>query len=375
MEEGQRVRITREDLYAQVWAEPATKVAARYGISSTALAKICRKLRVPTPDRGYWALHAVGRAPVKPRLGPPGPNTNLVYDLVHRAPSVPVSSTETSPRLGVEVPETIGDKHPITEQLEDLLRKQARAKNAGVVRPATEHRCIDVSASAGTADRVVRIVDALVHACEARGHRFELTPVSPSRDPYGSRSVTGSFTKLVVGDQPVKFHIEEIIDRVPTVDPKVPATSAFSSRYNRMVELRPSGRLELAIDTYGGGVEQRTWRDGRSRRLEHSLGAFIEAVERVADWCTRRDQETKRREEEQRRQRHRQAVLQEVQRRAETWDSARTIERFLDAVLASDPAAADPSTSKGAVIAFVREQMGLHIADVTTLKGLAMEPT
>jgi len=38
-------------------------VAADYGISGPALAKIRRKLDVPVPPRGYWARHAAKTAP------------------------------------------------------------------------------------------------------------------------------------------------------------------------------------------------------------------------------------------------------------------------------------------------------------------------
>ena len=35
--------LTREELYAQVWAEPMTKLAQRYGLSDRGLAKICTR--------------------------------------------------------------------------------------------------------------------------------------------------------------------------------------------------------------------------------------------------------------------------------------------------------------------------------------------
>ena len=44
----------RTVLYKEVWSEPMGVVAARYGISDVMLKKICRKLEVPTPPRGYW---------------------------------------------------------------------------------------------------------------------------------------------------------------------------------------------------------------------------------------------------------------------------------------------------------------------------------
>src|SRR5215510_3455144 len=62
------IRYEREKLYQEVWAEPMGAVAARYGVSSASLAKVCRKLAVPTPERGYWALKAAGRPPARPRL-------------------------------------------------------------------------------------------------------------------------------------------------------------------------------------------------------------------------------------------------------------------------------------------------------------------
>ena len=45
----------RHKLYAEVWTEPATKVAKRYGVSDVGLRKICKRLSVPLPPLGYWA--------------------------------------------------------------------------------------------------------------------------------------------------------------------------------------------------------------------------------------------------------------------------------------------------------------------------------
>lgn len=59
--------VTREELYALVWSEPMTKVAERYDVSGTYLARICTLLNVPRPPRGHWQKLAVGKAaPRKP---------------------------------------------------------------------------------------------------------------------------------------------------------------------------------------------------------------------------------------------------------------------------------------------------------------------
>lgn len=60
--------VTREDLYRQVWAEPMIAVGARYDVSSSFLARVCRRLSVPQPPRGYWAQIKVGKSLPRPAL-------------------------------------------------------------------------------------------------------------------------------------------------------------------------------------------------------------------------------------------------------------------------------------------------------------------
>jgi hypothetical protein len=60
--------LTRKELYDLVWSEPMTKLAERFGISSVALAKNCRKMQIPVPPRGYWARKAAGRSVIAIRL-------------------------------------------------------------------------------------------------------------------------------------------------------------------------------------------------------------------------------------------------------------------------------------------------------------------
>lgn len=59
---------SREELFALVWERPATEVARELGVSDVALGKLCRRLQVPKPPRGYWARVASGKTPRKPPL-------------------------------------------------------------------------------------------------------------------------------------------------------------------------------------------------------------------------------------------------------------------------------------------------------------------
>lgn len=52
----------RVDLYNEVWNQPLVKLSRKYGISDVRLGKVCRKLKIPHPGRGYWARKTVGQS-------------------------------------------------------------------------------------------------------------------------------------------------------------------------------------------------------------------------------------------------------------------------------------------------------------------------
>ena len=51
----------RVELYNEVWDQPLVKLSRKYGISDVRLGKVCRKLQISHPGRGYWAKRAVGQ--------------------------------------------------------------------------------------------------------------------------------------------------------------------------------------------------------------------------------------------------------------------------------------------------------------------------
>src|SRR6266849_2761181 len=67
----------REELYAEVWEKPLVKVAAKYDISAVALGKVCRKLQIPLPGRGYWTKKEFGK-PVEKSPLPEAANLPVV---------------------------------------------------------------------------------------------------------------------------------------------------------------------------------------------------------------------------------------------------------------------------------------------------------
>lgn len=59
-------RLTRQQLYDLVWTRSLNALAAEFGNSGNGLAKICDRMMVPHPPRGYWS-----GAPGKPRESRP----------------------------------------------------------------------------------------------------------------------------------------------------------------------------------------------------------------------------------------------------------------------------------------------------------------
>lgn len=65
-------RITRQELYELVWSKPLNHIAKDLGITGNALAKICDRVLVPHPSRGYWSAQESPRREARPAL-PPAP--------------------------------------------------------------------------------------------------------------------------------------------------------------------------------------------------------------------------------------------------------------------------------------------------------------
>ncbi len=65
--------LTREQLYDLVWSEPMRLLSKQIGISDVAIAKHCRKMEIPVPERGYWNKLQAGKNVTKALL----PDRNL----------------------------------------------------------------------------------------------------------------------------------------------------------------------------------------------------------------------------------------------------------------------------------------------------------
>ena len=67
---NEHITLTRDEFYKLVWTKPRIQLPKRLGISDVALAKRCRKLKIPMPGLGDWAKIQAGYPVRQPPLPP-----------------------------------------------------------------------------------------------------------------------------------------------------------------------------------------------------------------------------------------------------------------------------------------------------------------
>ncbi|HMI85685.1 MAG TPA: hypothetical protein VK550_16420 [Polyangiaceae bacterium] len=105
--------VTREKLYEEVSAEPMTAIGKRYGVSSSFLARVCERLKVPRPPRGYWAQRAVGIKVAQARLPTADPGAELEWVRDGSQPKrQPMVAPSLRPRRAKQ---NRSEKHPLLQ--------------------------------------------------------------------------------------------------------------------------------------------------------------------------------------------------------------------------------------------------------------------
>ena len=124
--------VSREALYEAVWTDAVTLVAPRYGLSDVGLVKICKKLGIPVPPRGYWAKIKAGRPSHKrPLPSLPAGARDLTGPIPLSEPEVAVyarvrdalQKTRES-QSNISLPAELRDPHPLVRAAAARLKRR-----------------------------------------------------------------------------------------------------------------------------------------------------------------------------------------------------------------------------------------------------------
>jgi len=169
--------VTREELHQEVWGAPMIKVAEKYGVSSSYLARVCTQLNVPRPERGYWAKlaagHKVAVVPLpeaKPehslswwRSGIADPTKNVI-------PPKPFPTRKRTARRKKSVAKD--ETHPLIRGARELFLKGRETEN-GYLKPH-KWNLVDIITSREGLDTALRMANAIFLEFENRSWEVKL---------------------------------------------------------------------------------------------------------------------------------------------------------------------------------------------------------
>jgi len=178
-------RYDRQQLFDDVWSKPVSHLTELYGLSDAGLKKLCTRLEIKTPPRGYWAkLRAGKKVPLKPLLAEySGSPYNLNILVRKRKQGYLPPTAEMDPRLAVVVhreteaankivvPARLKNPHPFVKLTQAALAKAPLDQRE---QPATSGRLIHLKVSKTMQTRALRVADTLLKALEKRGYETHL---------------------------------------------------------------------------------------------------------------------------------------------------------------------------------------------------------
>lgn len=333
-----RLKLTRRQLFEWIWKEPMVKVSREVGLSDRGLAKLCARHRIPVPGRGFWARAASGQKVKRPPLPSPEKGDQIIV-IDGAGPSVaPEPSSpevlaqidfERRPENLINVSEDVVRYHPLVRAARESFAPRKQDYKRGLVSsgPGTLH----IRVSPASKVRALRILDALVKACEIRGFEVRSSEIRAS-----AMSVQDAETIVRVYGEDVRLTLEEkcrSVEHVLTATERKDLARGSGSWIPKH-DIVPTGLLSLQIAYF---LSKTTWKDNAKTRLEACLNDVMVALVQTAILVVRPErlrQEAQQREWKERArqegvERHRREILKKA---LEEWRYARSLDEFLAAL-------------------------------------------
>ena len=211
---SKNVTLHRKNLYGEVWTEPMSRLAPKYGLSGNGLKKICKKLNIPVPPRGYWARlqhgYKVKKTPLT-KLKAGVPETYTLQGNTHKKAEkgstpedilspealelIEVAQSKTN---HVSVPLRLASPHPLIQKIQIEL-KRVKPDDYGMLRPWRK-KILSIRASPESLNRALRITQAILKRFEMLGLQVIIETNDYNRFPM---------TYLHIFDEKFEIHLRK----------------------------------------------------------------------------------------------------------------------------------------------------------------------
>lgn len=369
--------VTREQLYELVWQEPMLRVAEKFSVTSSYLARVCTELRVPRPLRGYWAKLEHGKSSPIPPLPPPQAGDALTWRRGEaRTTMQTMVSSFAEKTVKIAPPKKrhllSGRPHELVAEARPFFMK-GRVYETGLLYPS-KRNLVDIVVSEALLDDTLVAASALFNALVARGHRVVLTPtdVQMRRAEVDEREVSkknhyrksvwspGRPTVAYVGGVPIGLTFYEMTEEVEVVYQNgqyLPIRSLTQEQTRRLkgpshwttTNSLASGRRCLQVYSPHWKVKwTKQWRESKPGQLSRLFNEIVRELEEMAPVLERQILEAEAQAVAQRQlwdqERERERVATEARRRAKarmdsrndlliaiaSWDEVRRIHSFFE---------------------------------------------
>lgn len=326
-----QIEFTREELYEMVWARPVLVVAKEIGVSDVAVAKACRKLGIPLPNRGHWTSVKAGRniqaAPL-PHAKSDQPASVLFTVLENPPPKLPKPEIPAGPPI--DVPLELVKPHRLVADFKAAAKDQ---REEGGIISLNYHRFLRVRTSTTQLGRALILMDTLIKKFEEKGCKVRVSEKSAE-------------TELILKEGVVTFRLDERTKQTVPPPPPPQPPGKRGARYHE--PWRPkhllvgTGEFTLTFGKYQIRNCPHTWKDRANKPLEMQLQEVIAAVpmwesELLADRLEKEEKAAQARETEKRRIASARAQetlrLQRVKlvNQLLAWERAERLRRFIEA--------------------------------------------
>lgn len=331
--------VSRETLYDEVWADPVTVVAKRYGLSDVGLAKLCRTMGIPLPARGYWAKVRAGAKPERTPLPAHG-RYRQSASLTRFGPDAVRESEEIKRRVReirqvTEAPIGPLDRHPLVAAAAKRLAKGDVKPEKGLVSAPAE--VLHVEVTRGSLERALDLFNALIFEFAKRGSTVEV-------DAEKKR------TALIIEGTQVELSLTERVRRKEHVD--TPEETKAKERYWKLPhyasrEYPGTPRYDYLatgiLTLKAGRWPSRSWNDTERTPLERRFPEVVSGLILLAKEIREREEQQAREAERRRLAKERYARIMEQRKRerglfegleteATKWERATRLRAYVDAV-------------------------------------------